>query len=740
MRSLATDHLADLRKSGLTDATISAEFRQAIIEAGLTPPDDVIADGKIHRFSSNGDPDDDAGWYILHGDGMPAGSFGCWRSGFTEKWCAKSPRRMTEQERAEYLRRMEETKRARKEEERQRHIEAAARAKAVWDAAKPAPEDHPYLKRKGVKPHGLRVAADGQLIVPVMIDGAIMSLLFIGAGGDKKFLPGGEVRGGSFLIGAPSETHPIGIAEGLATAASLHESTGYPVVVTFNAGNLLSVARQCRADHPSATILVCGDNDVREDGKPNTGLNAAIAAAQAINGILTIPELDGKKSDWNDVARVKGLEAVRLMIEEVLKPSSPEAPLTPGVFYQIAAPDLLDEPEPAARDWIWEDFLMAAGLAALVAKPKVGKTTMAYELAVKVAQGLHYLGRATRQGSVLILALEEHRREVKQRLRNLGAEQLDDIHVHVGPLADSPDTFHQLMQFIKEHRIVLVIVDTLNSFWSVQEENDAVDVTQAIKPLLSLAREGGAAVLLLHHARKSEGEHGDEIRGSGALFSLLDIALILKRHEVENQRKLSAVSRYPETPPELIIELREHGHEALGDPAAVGKAAKIAKVRTALTDSPTPAGEICKRAGVSRGAAYTILDHLVEEGQASRTGTGKRNDPYLYSRFVSVSPLRGGGANETNRSSASNGHQPPLPDGFVSFGGPILAPKTKRNESEVDGFISFKGGGGQTKRNDGDQRSDDMGSSPEGTITPVTPVIPATAEPEELFLKEDSAC
>jgi hypothetical protein len=352
------------------------------------------------------------------------------------------------------------------------------------------------------------------------------------------------------------------------------------------------------------------------------------------------------------------------------------------------ASDLLDEPDALQPAWVWEEFLAAGSLGALVAKPKIGKSTTAYELAIKVAQGLPYLGRATGRGAVLLLALEEHRREIKQRLRDLGAAEFDNVHLHIGPLLDTPTTFHEIHGYIRQHGIVLVVVDTLNSFWSVKEENDAVAVTAAVKPLLTLARESGAAVLLLHHARKSEGEFGDEIRGSSALFSLLDVALILKRHEIDTQRKLTAVSRYPDTPRELIIELREHGHESLGDPAAVGKAAKAARVQAALTDSPAPAKEIASRAGVRSGAAYAILNRLVDQGLAHRTGTGRRADPFLYCRCVSVSSPRGGGANETKGNAGPSGSIPDQPEaggpGFVSFQPPILGAGQKRNQSEPE--------------------------------------------------------
>ena len=38
------------------------QFRAAIVAAGLTPPEDIHADGKLHRFPSNGQRGDDSGW------------------------------------------------------------------------------------------------------------------------------------------------------------------------------------------------------------------------------------------------------------------------------------------------------------------------------------------------------------------------------------------------------------------------------------------------------------------------------------------------------------------------------------------------------------------------------------------------------------------------------------------------------------------------------------------------------
>src|ERR1700732_874443 len=62
------------------------QFRAAIYSAGLNPPEIIEPDGTLQRFVSNGKPSDDAGWYVFHDDGIPAGAFGDWRGGLSETW------------------------------------------------------------------------------------------------------------------------------------------------------------------------------------------------------------------------------------------------------------------------------------------------------------------------------------------------------------------------------------------------------------------------------------------------------------------------------------------------------------------------------------------------------------------------------------------------------------------------------------------------------------------------------
>ena len=261
------------------------QFRDAITSAGLIPPDMIKADGKLYRFASNGKRGDDAGWYALHDDGIPAGTFGDWRSGFSQTWRADIGRPLTDQETAAHKAKVESMRRVRDADQAKRHAEAASRAVAIWQAAKPITE-HGYLTRKNIPASGARLHGDA-LVIPMRDGGDIYSLQFIGPDGDKRFLTGGRVTGCYFSIGNPKGAAALAICEGFATGATIYEATGYPVAVAFNAGNLLSVAKAMREKFPDLPLILCADDDNRTEGNP--GLTKATEAARSVGALLAIP-------------------------------------------------------------------------------------------------------------------------------------------------------------------------------------------------------------------------------------------------------------------------------------------------------------------------------------------------------------------------------------------------------------------------------------------------------------------
>ncbi|MBF0310175.1 MAG: toprim domain-containing protein [Magnetococcales bacterium] len=233
--------------------------------------------------------------------GAVGDAVGNWKSGQASTWCLKSRDTLSQPERDFLRRRIEADKAARQEEEARLHEEAALRATGIWQEAIPADPRHPYLIRKYVQPHGIQQSR-GALVVPVCdFEGRIWSLQFITPDGSKRFLSGGRKRGLFYRIGP--DINPAGtllLAEGFATAATLHEETGFPVLVAFDAGNLQPVAMEARRRYQQINLVVCCDNDRFTPGNP--GLSKGRAAALASGARLLVPEFsDGESgSDFND--------------------------------------------------------------------------------------------------------------------------------------------------------------------------------------------------------------------------------------------------------------------------------------------------------------------------------------------------------------------------------------------------------------------------------------------------------
>jgi putative DNA primase/helicase len=302
------------------------QFRNALAARGIIPPKDLIADGRLHRCDAEGRGGKGDAAYLLHLDGIAAGGFENWRDGFDwENWRADIGRTLTPGEEAAHREQIKAAQAVRAEEEARRHAEAAEDAGRILKASSPARE-HPYLTKKGVRPHAVKVGADGQLIVPMRdTTGKLHSLQFIGADGTKRFLTGGRKAGCYFSIGKPNGM--ICIAEGLATGASIHEATGHAVAVAFDAGNLRLVAEALRAKLPDIRIVLCADDDHLTPGNP--GLTKATEAARAVGGCVAVPifgedRADGW-SDFNDLALARGLAAVREAIEAALAVETPES-------------------------------------------------------------------------------------------------------------------------------------------------------------------------------------------------------------------------------------------------------------------------------------------------------------------------------------------------------------------------------------------------------------------------------
>jgi len=507
-----------------------AQFREAIAAAGLTPPDAIEADGKLHRFPSNGKRGDDAGHYVLHLDGIPAGHFGCWRAGIAQTWRADLGRKLSPVEAAAHAARVEAMRREREAEEARRHAEARELAGKRYDVARPADPAHPYLVAKGVKPHGIRQEGE-LLLVPMRDRDGLHSLQTIDGSGNKRFLTGGRVAACYHSFGKAGDT--VCIAEGYATGASIHEATGYPVAVAFNAGNLEAVARTLRAKLPDARIILCADDDAATPGNP--GRTRATEAARAIGGLVALPDFGPDRpegaTDFNDMAQNRGAEAVREAVERATAPGVPEAqPAAPSAAAADSGPRVelqcASDVEPEAISWLWPGWLAAGKLHILAGPAGTGKTTIAIALAATITSGGRWPdgSRAVpadvaiwsgEDGIADTLAPRLHANGANTgRVRFVRSVADGDERRPFDPADDMPLLALALARL--PHPPALLIVDPIVSAVAGDSHKNT-ETRRALQPLVDLGRQLGCAILGISHFSKGTSGRDPVERVTGSL-------------------------------------------------------------------------------------------------------------------------------------------------------------------------------------------------------------------------------
>ena len=293
-----------------------------------------VLDGQRHSAPLKEDRGpQQGGCYRAHYNGTrPAGAWWNHRTGDVGTWKAEGKRVAISPEEAGRIARKQAAQAVQRERDlRQRENNGAREAERRWAAAKPASSSHPYLSAKGVDTAGIRQDTDGRLVVPLQADGKLVNLLTITADGAKRRLYGARKTGAHFIIGEIAPGRPIAFAEGLATAKSIHEATGFATVMTMDSGNLAPVAEAIRKAHPNAQFVFAADNDAHLAKRagarqtPNVRVeNALAAAANAGNAIvLTAPELPqrsaaDRSTDWNNVAAAQGPEAMRATLRTMI--------------------------------------------------------------------------------------------------------------------------------------------------------------------------------------------------------------------------------------------------------------------------------------------------------------------------------------------------------------------------------------------------------------------------------------
>ncbi len=309
-------------------------FKKALESQGLIMNQEPIMDGKIHRVPVIGDKrGKKSGAYIGYTDGVPAGFIQNHKTGVKENWKAigyEFSNGLTKED-VERQKLVNQTKRLEREQEQQQEHEIASiEAQETFRNAIEASNDHSYLKSKGVKNYNLKIDNKGNLLMPLRdIDGKHWSNQKINVN-FKGFNKHSKKEGNFFIIGNQNlhQVQEFIVVEGYATGATIYEATQKTVIVAVDSGNLISVTENLNKKFPNSTILIAADNDKHQElkGKENVGYKKALEVAIKTHRNIIYPsfsneEIRANYSDFNDLAKSKGIKEVKAIIETALDKS-----------------------------------------------------------------------------------------------------------------------------------------------------------------------------------------------------------------------------------------------------------------------------------------------------------------------------------------------------------------------------------------------------------------------------------
>jgi putative DNA primase/helicase len=310
-----------------------ASMTNAMMECGITPPSTFVYDGKIQRFKNEGDTKANS-WYVGFQDGdFESGAFGCWKLDVHEDYCNRDKTSFTPEEKKAFAIKQEEIRQLKAKEKKEKHQKAEKGVNERWSKTDLV-DSHQYLSDKGIKSYNLKIENDNLLVPIFNADGELVNLQTISPNGDKYFAKGGKIEGCFFLIGDVDE-HLI-IVEGYSTGASIYEATKLGVVVSFNAGNLLPVAKEMTSIYPHASIIVAGDDD--QYNEVNTGLIKASETAKHVGGFVCFPHFEGlnksqRFTDFNDLHQTMGLHEVKKQIYKAIHSNARTPQHESVIFY-----------------------------------------------------------------------------------------------------------------------------------------------------------------------------------------------------------------------------------------------------------------------------------------------------------------------------------------------------------------------------------------------------------------------
>ncbi len=235
---------------------------------------------------------------------------------------------------------------------------------------------------------------------------------------------------------------------------------------------------------------------------------------------------------------------------------------------KIEVPELLDANELLRTEFPTEPSIINGGLvyrqtlSVVGGEPKVGKSNLMLNVAIRRACGMPWLGFQTMPGRTLYIQAEIPARLLKSRLALLMREaevtlppgQLMTVSTRQLRLSEVAGRT-KLRKWLEATGADWCIIDPLARFYA-GEENSSKEMGMLIDGLAAISEDLDVAFTLVHHTAKPRDDRrgGQRLRGSSALFGAADAVLILSHTpKTRDQFHLGFELRHAEEPPPMTL-------------------------------------------------------------------------------------------------------------------------------------------------------------------------------------------
>lgn len=257
-------------------------------------------------------------------------------------------------------------------------------------------------------------------------------------------------------------------------------------------------------------------------------------------------------SAGDSLARLEhGIESVRRMGEAEAK-SGPL--LLPAHKFIAQAPERIE--------WLVEGLIERGAVGFISADPKVGKSWLAIDAAVALATGGDWLGLTVAHPyRVALISREDSQYLTAWRMRRLlagrgyGTDDVDGA-IWCNSRSQSPEFWLTDRQHMVEmtaelslRRPDMVILDVFNKMHGAKE-NDSFEMGPVIRAVEKLSADLGAAVCVVHHNNKGEGQTlVNRMRGSSGIGGAAQWIVGLSwENEAQKIRRAEFLSKAAESP------------------------------------------------------------------------------------------------------------------------------------------------------------------------------------------------